>query len=38
VKRGIEGKDYKESIGDGTIIAKQGGWVSMSHGSSTSIH
>jgi hypothetical protein len=37
-RRGIKGKDYKESTGDGAILVKQGGWVSMSHGSSTSIH
>jgi hypothetical protein len=37
-RRGIEGKDYKEPTRDGTILVEQGGLVSMSHGSSTSIH
>jgi len=37
VKRRIEGKDCKEGIGDGVILVEQSGWVSMSHGSSTSI-
>jgi hypothetical protein len=38
VRRGIEGKDCKEGTRDGTILVEQGGWVSMSHGSSTSVH
>jgi hypothetical protein len=37
-RRRIEGKDYKEGTRDGVILTEQGGWVSLSHGSSTSIH
>jgi hypothetical protein len=37
-RRGIEGKNYKEGTRDGAILVEQGGWVSMSHGSSTFIH
>jgi hypothetical protein len=37
-RRRIEGKDYKEDTRDGVILTEQGGWVSLSHGSSTSIH
>jgi hypothetical protein len=37
-RRGIKRKDYKEGTRDGTILVEQGGWVSMSYDSSTSIH